>query len=100
LSRSSRAWVSPARVGDADADFLERRLEQADHRLLHLVRHVVDDGVLADVDAFAVGDFLGVAVRAHVEGNDDGLRCRRQQHVRFVDRAHTRVNDPDFDLFV
>ena len=32
-------------------DFLERRIEQAGHRLLHLVGDVVDDRVQADVDA-------------------------------------------------
>src|ERR1044072_8533792 len=75
LSLSRRAWVSPALVirpsvtmqpaivpnfGDADPDFLEGRLEQAGHRLLHLVGHVVDHRMLADIDAFAGRDLLGV----------------------------------------
>ena len=42
-----------AHFGDADPDFLERRIEQPGHRLLHLVGDVVDDRVLADVDALA-----------------------------------------------
>src|SRR5262249_49884950 len=40
-------------LGDPDADLLERRLEEAGHRLLHLVGDVVDDRVRADLDALA-----------------------------------------------
>src|SRR5262249_3396782 len=44
-----------AHFGAAPGHFLERRVEQALHRLLDLVRHVVDDGVEADVDADLLG---------------------------------------------
>ena len=39
-----------AHLRRADAHFLERRIEQPGHRLLHLVGDVVDDRVEADVD--------------------------------------------------
>ena len=53
-----------AHLRRADPHFLERRLEQAGHRLLHLVDDVVDDRVQADVHLLAIGDVGGVAVRA------------------------------------
>ena len=84
----------------ADPHFLERRIEQAGHRLLHLVDDVVDDRVQADVDLLALGDVGGVAIRPHVEADDDGVRRRRQQHVRLVDRADAAVDDADLDLLV
>ena len=86
--------------GRADPHFLERRVEQAGHRLLHLVDDVVDDRVQADVDLLALGDVGGVAVGPHVEADDDGVRRRRQQHVRLVDRADAAVDDADLDLLV
>ena len=62
------------------------------HRLLHLVGHVVDDRVMPDVDLLAVGHLGGVAIRLHVEADDDRVRRRREQHVRLVDRADARVD--------
>ena len=61
---------------------------------------VVDDRVQADVDALAVGDVGGVAIRPDVEADDDRVRRRRQQHVGLVDRADAAVDDPDLDLLV
>ena len=40
-------------------DFFERRLEQAGHGLLDLVRQVVNDRVQADVDLFLFGERCG-----------------------------------------
>jgi hypothetical protein len=80
--------------------FLERRLEQAGHRLLHLVGDVVDDRVQADVDLRALGDVGGVAIGPHVEADDDRVRRRREQHVGLVDGADAGVDDPDLDLLV
>ena len=87
-------------LGDAQAHFLEGWLEQPRHRLAHLVGDVVDDGMLADVDALALGDVLRVAIGPHVEADDDGVRRRREQHVGLVDRADARVNDSNLDLLV
>src|SRR5579864_6875982 len=82
------------------ARFLERRLEQAGHGLLDLVRDVVDDRVLADVDLLAIRHALRVAIRLHVEADDDGTRGRREQHVRLVDGADAGVDDADLDAVV
>src|SRR5436190_6863225 len=89
-----------ANLRRADANLLERRIEEARHRLLHLIGHVVDDRVRADFDAFARRDVFGVAVRPDVERNDDGVRCGREQHVRFVDRADARVDDSNLHFFI
>ena len=43
---------------------------------------------------------LGVPVRPHVEADDDRVRRRGQQDVRFVDRADAGVDDPDLHLLV
>ena len=42
----------------------------------------------------------GVALRPHVEADDDGVRRRGQQHVGFVDGAHAGVHHADLDLVV
>ncbi len=42
----------------------------------------------------------GVAIRPHVEADDDRVRRRGQQHVRLVDRADARADDADLDLLV
>ena len=44
----------------------------------------------ADIHFFLIGKFLRLALRTHVEADDDRVRCRRQQHVGFGDRAHAR----------
>src|SRR3954471_4684850 len=87
-------------LGRAEPHFLERRLEDAGHRLLDLVGHVVDDRVQPHVDLLALGDLRGVAIRPHVEADDDGVRGQRQQHVELVDGADTRMDDADLDALV
>ena len=51
-----------------------------------------------DVDFFLIGQFLRFSLRAHTEADDDCVRRRRQQHVRFRDRAHAGVQqlEPHF----
>src|SRR5688500_3891386 len=89
-----------AHFGGAEAHFLEGRIEHAGHRLLHLFGHVVDDRVQPDVDLLPFRHVLRVAVGSYVEADDDGVRRRRQQHVRFVDGADARADDPDLHLLV
>ena len=42
----------------------------------------------------------GVALRPHVEADDDGVRRRGQQHVAFVDRAHAGADHAHLHLVV
>ena len=91
---SSRTWAEPSRC------FLEGRLEQADHGLLDLLGHVVDDRVQADVDVLALGDVGRIAVGADVEADDDGVAGRGEQHVELVDGADAGMDDADLDLVV
>ena len=42
----------------------------------------------------------GVAIRPDVEADDDGVRAAGEQHVRFVDRADTAVDDADLHALV
>src|SRR4030095_4603497 len=83
-----------------DPRFLEPRLEQAGHRLLDLVDDVVDDRVETNVDLLALGHVAGVPIGPDVEANTDFVGCRREEHVRLVDRADAAVDDPDLDLLV
>ena len=48
-------------------------------RLLHVVDGVVDDRVEPDVDALVLGDLLRLALRAHVEADDDRVRRRGER---------------------
>ena len=78
-------------LGAALVSFFDRRFEQAGHGALDLVLQFVNDRVQADVDFFLLGQFLRLALRPHVEADDDGVRRRGQQHVGFGDRAHARI---------
>src|SRR5687767_10195249 len=89
-----------AHVGAAEAHLLERRFEKTGHAFLDLLGHVIDDRVEPDVDLLAFRHVLRVAIRADVEPDDDGVRRRRQQHVRLVDGADAGADDADLDSFV
>src|SRR5256886_3574576 len=52
-----------ADLGVARDDFLELGLEHADQRLLHVLEHLVDDFVEAQVDALGLGELAGAANR-------------------------------------
>src|SRR6476659_4669005 len=67
------------RAGDG-ADRLLALLgrEHAGHRQLDLVDGVVDDVVVADVDAVVLGELPRPGIGADVEADDDGLRRDRE----------------------
>src|SRR5436190_1921694 len=87
-----------AHFGAAPEDFMELRIEQADHRRLDLVDQRVDDGVEPDVDAFFFGELRGVALGTDVESDDDRIGCGREENIVRRDRADRGVDDADFDL--
>ena len=53
-----------------------------------------------DVDFFLLGQFLRLALRTHVEADDDGVRSRSQQHIGLGDRAHAGAQNFQPDLVV
>ncbi len=49
----------------------------------------------ADVNLFLLRQFLRLALRPHIEADDDGVRRRGQQHVGFGNSAHAAEQDLD-----
>ena len=56
--------------GIAEHGLAQRRRQQAGHRLLHVVDEIVDDVVVADFDAGALGGLARFLVGANVEADD------------------------------
>ena len=79
-------------------DLLELRLEHALERRLDLLDRLVDDRVVADLDALAVGDLGVLALGPDVEADDDGVGGHREVDVVLRDRTDTAVDDPQVDL--
>src|SRR6516162_642563 len=74
------------------------RRQQAGHRLFHVVHEVVDDVVIADLDAGAFGGFARLLVGAHVEAEDRHARRLRQRHVGFGNAADTGMDHARADF--
>ena len=67
-----------ADLGLAGDDLLELGSEHADHGVLDVLEHLVDDLVGPDLDVFGVGELASLAVGPHVEADDRGVRRRRR----------------------
>src|SRR5262245_27249211 len=78
-------------VADDVLDLLRR--EQTFHRRAHLVEQLVDDVVVADLDAAALGELPRAAVGDRVEAHDDRFGGLREAHVRLVDAAEAAVHE-------
>src|ERR1039458_5116583 len=89
-----------ANIGASKINFLDDWLEQSRHGALNLIRQLVDDGVQANVNLLLVGQFLSFAFRPHVEADDDGIRCRGEQHIGLGNGAPTPEQDLDLDPVV
>src|ERR1051326_4050291 len=87
-------------LGAALVGFFDRRLEQAAHGALDLVLQFVNDRVQADVDFFLLGELLRLALRTHIEADDDGIRRRGQQYVGFGDGTHARTQQLEANFVV
>src|SRR5664279_352191 len=87
-----------ADLGRADRLLALLGREHAGHRRLDLVDRVVDDVVVADVDAVVLGELSRSGVGADVEADDHGLRCDREVDVAFADAADRGVDDLHLDL--
>src|SRR5262245_32176735 len=84
--------------GVAQHGLAPHRREQAGHRLLHIIHEIVDDVVVADLDAGALGALARFLVGAHVEADDRGVRGFGEPYVRFGDAADARDDDPSRDF--
>src|SRR5258708_10876848 len=67
--------------GAALVILLDRRFEQAAHGALDLILQFVNDRVQADIHFLLLGDLLRLALRTHIEANDDRVRRRGQQYI-------------------
>ena len=67
-----------ADLGLAGDDLFELGSEHADHGLLDVLEHLVDDLVGPDLDVLGVGQLAGLAVGPHVEADDRGVGRRRR----------------------
>src|SRR3954452_466279 len=79
----------------AQARLLELRLEHALEGRLDLLDRLVDDRVVADLDALAVRQLRRLALRADVEADDDRVGRGGQVDVGLGDRTDTAVDDAD-----
>src|SRR5699024_10808495 len=82
----------------ADLDLFVLGLEHALERALDVVDRLVDDRVVADVDAFAVCQVASLRLRTDVEADDDRVVDRGQVDVVLRDRTDAAVDDPQIDL--
>src|SRR4051794_15601950 len=82
----------------AELDLLVLGLEHALEGRLDLLDRLVDDRVVPDVDALAVGELGGLTLGPDVEAQDDDVVGQRQVDVALGDRAHAAVDDPQRDV--
>ena len=72
--------------------------EHAGQHRLDVVEHVVDHGVVPDLDVALRGELARLRPRADIEADDDRLRCRSQGHVGLVDPANPGMEHANPDL--
>src|SRR3954453_15610092 len=82
----------------AELDLLVLRLEHALEGRLDLLDRLVDDRVVPDVDALAVGQLRRLTLGPDVEAQDDDVVGQRQVDVALGDRADATVEDPQRDV--
>ncbi|OAG73187.1 hypothetical protein A0J51_01801 [Gluconobacter japonicus] len=70
------------------------------YELLYVIRHLVDDGVVADVHTFALCQFTSLRCRTNVERHDDGIGSLGQLNVAFRDLTDRGVQNPNCNFFV
>src|SRR5580700_10696207 len=82
----------------AELNLLELGLEQALERGLDLLDRLVDDRVVADVHALALGQLARPAGRPDVEADDHRVRGDGQVHVVLGDRADAAADHAQADF--
>src|SRR5690242_16616927 len=87
-----------ADLGAAELDLFVLRLEETLEGRLDLVDRLVDDRVVADVDALAVRELGRLALGPDVEAQDDGGGGHGEVDVAFGDATDTAVDHAQFDV--
>ena len=77
--------------GIAEEALAQGRRQHARQRVAHVVDHVVDDRVIADLDAVALRQLARLRVGPHVEADDQRAGRLGQDNVALVDAADRRV---------
>src|SRR3954464_13776114 len=81
-----------------ECDLLVLRLEHALEGRLDLLDRLVDDRVVPDVDALAVGQLRRLPLGPDVEAQDDDVVGQRQVDVALGDPADAAVDDPQREV--
>src|SRR5690606_7947121 len=68
--------------------------------VLNLVDGIIDDGVMPDLNFFLFRHFLGISRRSNLEAQDDSVRGRSQEHIRFRNLTDTFMDDIDTDFIL
>src|SRR6266436_1000783 len=84
--------------GSAEHRFAQYRRQQAGHCFFHVIDEIVDDIVVTNFHAIALGHFARFLVGAHVEADDRGARGLRKRDVGFADTAGARQDYPGAHL--
>ena len=84
--------------GVTDEFFACERIEQAEHRVPHLVDQLVDDRVEFDLNIFALGGDHGLALDLGIEADDDGIRGTCEEDIIVGNRARGGMKDFECDL--
>ena len=87
-----------ADLGGTELHLFELGLEHALERSLDLVDGLVDDRVVPDVDALALGRLARLALGPDVEADDDRVRGDGEVDVVLGDRTDTAADDPQRHL--
>ena len=84
----------------ADNLFLEYRIQHALHGCFHILDGLIDNLVQTDIHFFPLCNGFCGCVRSYVKADNDGIGCRSQGNVGFVDGAYAAVNHLHHNLLV
>src|SRR5699024_4756488 len=76
------------------------RREHAFHGIFHFINGVIDDAEEPDIDLFILSHRSCIDGWPYLEANNDGIRGRSQQHIRFGDSSRAGMNDIHRHFFV
>src|SRR6516165_6972053 len=84
--------------GIAERRLPQRRGQQARHCFLHVIHEIVDDVVIADLDAGTLRGFAGLLVGTYIEAYDRGVGSLGEPSIRFGDAADAGHDDAHGDF--
>ena len=84
--------------GVAEEGFANLRRQHAGQHGFDVVHHIVDDVVVADFDAVALGAVARLRIGADIEADDGAARGMGQDHIGFGDGANAGLQDLNRDF--